>query len=402
MLYQYAAKSTAGGSAAGLLEADTVEAARLQLREKGLYPTSLAPAKARAAGGGAQRLRRGRIAKTDLLMLTSQLALMCRTGMDLAEALQVAAGQCRNAALKSCLDAVYRDVADGKAVSIALRSQSHVFGEAYVTSIAAGEASGRVTEVLGRLSDLLRNEIRLRASLRSVLAYPIVLMGVAGLVLSAVIFFVLPQFEKVFAEMEVPAPPFTQILMDLSSELRARAWLWGAAAGGLAFGLLRFRSHPRLVRAKDRVLMNGAVVRDVTRALFVGRSFRLLGTMLDSGVPLLESIRLCRNSIRNLFGRELFDEMETSVVNGRGLGPAVTACPFVPAGATQMILTAEKTGKLGMVMQSVGEFYEDEGERLLRDLTKLLEPIIIVGLGVVVAVIVAAVMLPLLAFSRPH
>lgn len=405
MFFHYTAKSAQGATTAGVLEADTLAVARLQLRERGLFPLALRPASggATAAAGGASRpLWNRRVGKTDLLMLTAQLSIMCRTGMDLAEALQTAASQCRQPALKECLDAIYRDVADGKSVSAALRKQASVFGEAYVTSIAAGEASGRVTEVLGRLADLLRNEIRLRTGLRSVLAYPIALVGVSTIVMSAVIFFVLPQFAKVFEEMQIPAPALTQILISLSEELRARSWLWGGLLAGGGALALRLRTNPRVRRWWDGVLLNSVVLRDITRSLFVGRSFRLLGTMLESGVPLLDAIRLCRDSVRNLLARALFDDLEESIVNGRGMGPAITACRFVPVGAVQMILTGEKTGKLGSVLQSVGEFYEDEGERRLRDLTKLLEPAIIVSLGVVVAVIVASVMLPLLDFSNVH
>jgi type II secretory pathway component PulF len=140
-------------------------------------------------------------------------------------------------------------------------------------------------------------------------------------------------------------------------------------------------------------------VRDVTQSLLVGRAFRLLGTMLESGVPLLEGLRLTRASIGNSLLRELFDDLEHEVVNGRGLGNTFLNSPFVPSTAAQMIATAERTGTLAMVTQLTGEFYEEEGETRLRDLATILEPLIIIVMGAVVAFVVVSVMLPVFDFA---
>jgi type II secretory pathway component PulF len=146
-------------------------------------------------------------------------------------------------------------------------------------------------------------------------------------------------------------------------------------------------------------MLNWPVVRKAMRPLLVGRTFRLVGTILQSGVPLVEAMRLGRESVRSSQYRHLFNALEQDVLNGKGIGGLLSATPFVPAGAAQMIQTAERTGKLGEVMQLVGEFYEDDGERQVRSLAKMLEPAIIVGMGVVVAFVVISVMLPLLDVS---
>ncbi|MCH7685218.1 MAG: type II secretion system F family protein, partial [Planctomycetes bacterium] len=309
------------------------------------------------------------------------------------------AEQCSNPTLKKTLDAVYQDVSSGKPVSVALRKHSHIFGDAYVASIAAAEASGTMTEVLGRLADLLRNEIRLRNTLRSALAYPIVLGSVALLVVAALVFFVLPQFSKVFIDMGTPAPPMTQMLMDAANALRDHFLILLAVFGGGVWALSRFWFTDRGSRYWDGLVLNAVVIRNATQPLLLGRMFRLLGTMLQSGIPLLEAIRLCRSSVRNRHYRKLFDSLENDVMNGEGVAKALAAAQFVPSGATQMVTTAERTGKLGTVMQSVGEFYEDEGERQVHQLAKLLEPAIIVFMGVIVAFVVLSIMLPLLDVS---
>jgi type II secretory pathway component PulF len=145
----------------------------------------------------------------------------------------------------------------------------------------------------------------------------------------------------------------------------------------------------------DRALLNTIVIRDVTRAFYIGRTFRLLGLMIESGVPLLEGLQLTRNAVRNSLYRELFKELEEAILNGRGLASSLIKAGFVPAVAAEMVLTAERTGTLGMVTELMGAHYEEEGESRLRELATILEPLIIVTMGVVVATIVVSVMLPM-------
>jgi type II secretory pathway component PulF len=145
----------------------------------------------------------------------------------------------------------------------------------------------------------------------------------------------------------------------------------------------------------DRLLLNAAVVRGVTRAVILGRTFRLLGLMIDSGVPLLDGLRLTRRSVTNSLYRELFDRLEQDILNGRGLATSLVTSGIIPPAAAEMVLTAEKTGTLGMVTQLMGEHYEEEGETKLRELATILEPLIIVVMGGVVAAVVTAVMLPM-------
>jgi type II secretory pathway component PulF len=141
------------------------------------------------------------------------------------------------------------------------------------------------------------------------------------------------------------------------------------------------------------------LVRDVTRSLLVGRTFRLLGVMLQSGVPLPEALQLSRSAVQNRCYRDLFSTLLSEVLNGRGLGQSLSLASFIPVDAAQMASTGERTGKLGPVLEMIGEFYEDDGERRLQELMKLLEPAIVVVMGVIVGFIVASVMLPMLDIS---
>jgi type II secretory pathway component PulF len=339
--------------------------------------------------------RRRRIPKRDVFSFTMQLAIMTRAGVDLASALESLARQCRSERLRDTLQVIHADVCAGKPVSNALMRHADVFGPTYVASVAAGEASGRLSEVLDQLARLQQGEMRLRSTLRSVLGYPILLASVSTLVLLGLTLFVLPQFGEIFEDFETPLPVITRVLLAVAGELRSRFWLWGALLVAAVIGLIALRKSDAGRRCWDRFVVNTRLLRDVTQSLIIGRSFRLMGIMIDSGVPLLESVRLVRSSITNSLFRDVFESIEEDLVNGRGMGKRLLSAEVVPDGAAEMMVTAESTGTLGMVTQLIGQHFEEEGETRLRGLVTLLEPIIIVFMGAVVALVVLAVMLPM-------
>jgi type II secretory pathway component PulF len=402
MIFDYTAKEASGKLTSGAVEAVSAAAARQALREKGLFPMSMA-ARATSASSAGKPLKsdwlRKRVPRREVLMFTQQLVILCRSGVDLADALQISSVQCPNPVLKRALEEVYRDLSDGLSVSAAMANQVQVFGEAYVAAVRAGEASSQITEVLVRLAEMLRNEIRLRSTVRAALTYPVVLLGVSAVVMVALVGFVLPQFAQVFDDMGVSAPLTTKLLLETSSSVRTHGLAWALGLLGAGYGVKRLVRTSGFCRVKDALLLNAALVGQVTRALLVGRSFRLMGTMLQSGVPLLEGLQLCRSTISNRHFRAIFDALEREVLAGRGLGQTLLASSYIPAGAAQMMLTAERSGRMGQVMQMVGEYYEDDGERKLQDFARLLEPVIIVIMGGLVALIVASVMLPMLDVS---
>jgi type IV pilus assembly protein PilC len=400
MQYSYTAKSSTGGVTTGSLEAASLSQVQQQLREKGLFALEVKPQERRAARGlSPRRMMWRKVARRDLMSLTAQLAIMTRAGIDVAGALQSAASQCQHAALKRALLEIHRDVGGGAAVSKALGRHVHIFGEAYIASVAAGEAAGKLPQVLQRLAKLLRSEIRLRSTIRGLLTYPVVLSTVSFGVLCGLVFFVLPQFAGIFEQFDVPLPTLTQILIVVSGELRAHWFLYIPLAIISVVGAVLFRLSAVGRRCFDYIMLHALVIRDVNRTLIMGRIFQLLGIMLDSGVPLLEGLRMVRASVQNSLFRDLIAQLEREILNGRGMGETLAGCGFIPSSAAQMVSTGEQTGTLGMVTQTMGEYYEEEGETRLREVAAILEPLIIVLMGVVVATVVLSVMLPMFDFA---
>jgi type II secretory pathway component PulF len=396
MQFIYTAKSKLGDIQSGHISAADVEAAKRALREQSLFPIDI---RTKAAISPLQTLfgtrDRAALSKRDLLSVTTQLAIMTRSGVDLASSFNSLANQCSNQALRGILAQVHKDVTGGKSISDAMQAQAHVFGDAYVASVAAGEAAGKLPEVLGRLAQFQRTEIRMRATVRTLLAYPLLLTGVSSLVVIGLVTFVLPKFVDIFGQFEVSLPFVTQVVVAISEVLRKHIYIWLPLLIASIVGLIVSRNVEAGRRKWDYAMLNLPILRDITRAFYIGRTFRLLGLMIESGVPLLEGLKLTRNSVKNALYKKLFDELEESILNGRGLAVSLINAGFVPAVAAEMILTAERTGTLGMVTELMGEHYEEEGESKLREMATLLEPLIIVAMGVIVATIVMAVMLPM-------
>lgn len=404
MQYDYVVKSKDGRQTAGRVEASSTADARRILLERGEFALSLSE-----ASGGEQQptLKRNRsflngISKSELMMATSQLYVMSKAGIDIAEAIRSVAENCPHDGMKRVLDEIFSDVSSGLPVSKAMEKHTKVFGEAYISAIAAAEASGTMTDALKRLNEMIRNQIRLRGTIGSALSYPLALCCISLLVVGAMFFFVLPQFGDVFQNLGKTPPPFTTMLLELSKFLKENMIAVLGGAGLLLVGFIYSCRSPQTVRFWHSLSLNSIPFRAATRPLLVGQTFRLLATMLQSRVPLLEAIQLCRRSVSNVYFRDLFATLEEEVQVGHGLADTLARTAFVPPSAAQMVRTAEQSGKLGEILETVGIFYEEEGERQLQKLVKLLEPIIVVGMGVVVAGVVAAVIIPLLDVSTTH
>ncbi len=396
MQFVYTAKTATGDIQTGHISAADVEAVKRALREQSLFLIDVRKKVGNSPWKSLLGSRdRSALSKRDLLSVTTQLAIMTRSGVDLASAFHSLSQQCGNPHVRSILGQIHRDVTGGKSISDAMQAQASIFGDAYAASVAAGEAAGKLPEVLGRLAQFQRTELRMRSAIRTLLAYPVLLAGVSSLVVIGLVSFVLPKFVDIFSQFEVPLPALTRVVVVISDLMRQHVLIWLPLVLAAFVGLIVSRHMESGRKHWDYAMLNAPILRDITRAFYVGRTFRLLGLMIESGVPLLEGLRLTRNSVRNILYRKLFDELEESILNGRGLANSLINAGFVPPVAAEMVLTAERTGTLGMVTELMGEHYEEEGESKLRELATILEPLIIVAMGVIVATIVMAVMLPM-------
>ncbi len=325
---------------------------------------------------------------------TSQMSMMVGAGVSLSSALKSLTRQCQSPTMREALQDIQDDVLGGSSLSTSLRKHPKLFDPAYIATIAAGEASGRMQQVLTQLAELQRADLRLRRTIRGMLVYPVLLTLVSLAVVTTLVIFVLPRFATIFEQYELTLPLVTRVLMGIADEARSRWWLWvPLLAGGVGGAAAAVASE------KGRVLFDTALLRmpglkRVTQSLIGARACRLLGMLVLSGVPLVEALRLLRLAISNSVFRRLMVDLEDAVSNGRSLSDALEGNEALPPSAVELIATAEKTGRLGEVSQMMGAHYEEEGQTLARQLVSMLEPIVTIVMGGFVALVVLAVMLP--------
>jgi type II secretory pathway component PulF len=344
-------------------------------------------------------VRKNRVPKAEIADMTAQLAIMTQSGLDLSSALSSLANQCERPALAAVLRDINELVHSGNTLSEALRLYPEVFDGAYVATVAAAEASGRMAEVLKQLAEMQRSEIRLRQSIKGLLTYPVLLTVISFSVISILVVFVLPRFAEIFAQYEVALPVLTRMMLGLATEMKVRWWLWLPVMAGCLAAALAWRMTDGGRRRIDQWLLHVAVFRTVTRPLLTGRTCSLMGLLLQSGVPLLDSLRLCRNAVGNRVYKDLLTDVCDSVINGHGMGPALAEAEIVPQSAREMLITGERTGNLSEVSQLLGAYYEEEAETRMKQVVRLLEPLITVVMGAIVAIVVLSVMLPIFDLS---
>jgi type IV pilus assembly protein PilC len=343
--------------------------------------------------------RRGKVPKQEIADMTAQLAIMTQSGLDLSSALGSLAAQCERPALAAVLQDINELVLSGNTLSESLKMYPDVFDGAYCATVAAAEASGRMAEVLKQLAAMQRSELRLRQSIKGLLTYPVLLTLIAGSVISILVVFVLPRFAEIFSQYEVALPFMTTALLQFSTELKSRWWLWFPLVGAVIGGGLAWRATEQGRRSIDRMALNVPAICGVTRPLLIGRTCSLLGLLLHSGVPLLDALRLCKQAVANVVYKDLLEDIADNVINGRGMGATLLDAEIVPISAREMIATAERTGNLVEVSQLLGTYYEEEAENRMKQVVRLLEPLITVVMGVVVAIVVLSVMLPIFDLS---
>lgn len=409
MNFVYSARSMQGTGCEGTITAESLIDARRQLRQQGLFVLSLQPGRSgmpaaaavetRAAAAAGGRIAWRQVSRNDVMLITSQLAIMSRSGVELADAIASLAGTVRQPKLAAALRDVHDALEEGVTLSSALARWPRVFDDVYVASIRAGEASGRMADVLERLAAMLRNDNRLRSAVTGALAYPAVLTGVSSVVLAAIVFFVLPQFARVFSDIGVVPPPTTAVLLSAGKFTRDHAVAIGLGLiAAIPLGVVAARTSA-CRRRLSAFWLDNPVTRQAARSLATGRLFRLLGAMLQSGIPLLESLQLSARSVASPRFEQLIRSMIDEVTLGHMIGPVLSRADFLPDGAAQMVITAERSGQLSEVFEMTGEYFEQDGERQLRERVRLLEPAVIVVMGLLVGFIVASVMLPLFEFS---
>jgi type II secretory pathway component PulF len=398
MKFAYDGYDKAGAQARGVVEASGEAEARDALRRKGVYVTSVREAGARddahAAAASVGRGPSGRSVKA-LAVFAREMAVLVSTGTPVVDALMAVERQTKDEKFRAVLHSVRRRVEQGEPLSMAMADHPQAFDAVSRSLVAAGESSGQMDEMLQRLAVLARRQAATRSTIIGALVYPALLLAVCVTVTTVMIAVVLPRFAGLFETLDTPLPMTTMLLMSVSDFLRT--YWWGvvpAAIVGVVGGVLWSRSP------MGRSAVAGAIIRTpqfgkLARSFATARIARLLGVLLDARVPMLESLALVRASMTNPAYRRLVEHAEAAVTRGDSVSRVLEKSDLVTPSVAEAVANGESTGRLAMVLLSVADYLDEENDTATKALSSLLEPIIMITLGLVVGFVAISMFLPL-------
>ncbi|MDX1622698.1 MAG: type II secretion system F family protein [Gemmatimonadota bacterium] len=388
--YLYKAQTVGGEEQTGEMSAATEADVVGLLRKRRLVVTSVKE-KPREIN-----ITIGRGYKTkDLVLFTRQFATMINAGLPLVQSLDILASQQPNDKVAEKIRAVLNDVEAGSTLADAMRRHREFFSDVYVNMVAAGEAGGILDTILLRLAEYLEAAEALKRKVRGAMFYPATVMGFAVIAIAVLLMFVIPTFAGFFESAGVALPLPTRIVMGLSDFMVGYWWGILAVIGVVAYLIRSYRQTPQGKRSTDRLLLKMPVLGNVIRKAAIARFSRTLGTLVQSGVPILEGLEITARTAGNKIVEEAVMESRVSIAGGETIAEPLKKSDVFPPMVIQMINVGEQTGGLDEMLGKIADFYDDEVEAAVNALTSVIEPIMIVFLGLVVGGMVVAMYLPI-------
>ena len=342
-----------------------------------------------------KKKKSGKITMRDIVIFTRQFSTMINAGLPLVQALDILSKQSENPALKDVTNAVVFDVESGHTVADALAKHPNAFSELYVNMVAAGEAGGILDTILMRLATFMEKNDALIRKVKGAMIYPGVIMSVAAIAIMVLLIFVIPVFETMFGSVGLALPLPTRIVIGMSRFLKGYWWLMGGAVGGGFMLLKRYYASPSGKLNIDRLLLKMPVLGDVLRKSAVSRFTRTLGTLISSGVSILDDLEITAKTAGNRVIQDAIMQSRASIAGGDTIAAPLQKSAVFPPMVISMIAVGEQTGGLDEMLSKIADFYDEEVDAAVSGLLSLLEPIMIVFLGVVVGGMVVAMYLPI-------
>ena len=402
--YKYTAIDRNGAQTSGKIEATNDEQARQKLMAKGLMVTTLAndagsakPATAQAAPAKAGFTFGSKVSQNDVTIMTRQLATLIVAGLPLLRALELITKQERNPAFKAILANVADSVSQGNNLSEAMQAHPKVFDKLFVNMIRAGEAGGVLDKVLDRLAKFREKAERIQKKVKSALVYPGVVMTVAIVIVYILMVKVVPSFQKLLDGQKTEMPPLTKLVIGISQLLTVYWWATPILVFGVYFLLKQWLSTEKGKELFDRMIFRLPKIGTFVQIVSVSRFARTFGTLMASGVPILQSISITRDTLDNVVIAKSLERVHDRVRDGEPLSVPLEQSGVFPQMVTSMIQVGEETGQLPEMLNRVADIYDEEVDNAVTALTSIIEPVLIVFLAVVVGAIVLAMFLPLIA-----
>ena len=393
--YSWEGRTKAGGTQKGIIEADSIDIVEAQIKKRGLTNVVIKESakgitfKIPGFGGG------GKIDTKELVIFTRQFATMIDSGLPLVQCLEILASQQENKAFKVILYKVKESVESGSTFAEALAAHPKAFDQLFVNLVAAGEIGGILDTILQRLAAYIEKAMKLKKQIKGAMVYPITIMSIAVVVVGVILVFVIPTFAKMFADFggELPAP--TKIVIALSNFLTKYLVVIIAGFYGLIWLVKKYYGTAVGQKNIDRWALKAPIAGPLIRKVAVAKFTRTLGTMVSSGVPIMDGLEIVAKTAGNKIVEEAIYSVRSAISEGKTMAEPLAACGVFPPMVVQMIAVGEATGAMDTMLNKIADFYDDEVDDAVSAMTAMMEPLLMVFLGTTVGGLVVAMYLPI-------
>ncbi|WP_321492294.1 type II secretion system inner membrane protein GspF [uncultured Desulfobacter sp.] len=410
-VFEYSGLTASGKKKSGIIDAENPDAAQDELKLKGIFPTSILRIES-----GAGRIKTGEVPSkekaftlpavfssvksSEITMITRQLATLLAAGFPLLKAVATLVPQARSKVFKRVLSRVKDAIEEGNSFADALGAHPQVFSAVYINMVKAGEASGTLEVVLERLADFNEKREDTKKKIQASLAYPVLMAAIGFLVLVFLLTFIVPNITKIFTDMNHELPMPTQILLSISGLVQSWWWLIIPSPFLALLGLYAIRKTDKGGWILDRIILSLPIFGSLNRQLIASRFSRTLGSLLDNGVPLLTALGITKTISGNRVITQLIEKAAQTVEQGGSLGSVLEKNSAFPDLAAQMIKVGEKSGEMEKMLEKSAELFERNVQTVVTAATSIIEPLIILVMGVVIGFIILAVCLPIFEINQ--
>ncbi len=403
-VYEYKALDIKGKNVSGIIDTESIGLARQKLRAAKIYPTEIkevyAAASPKEKRASALAGLFSRVGRAEMTMITRQLSTLVGAGFPLVSALATLIPQSRSQTFRKILSQIKDSIEGGNSFAGALSLYPDTFTPIYINMVRAGESSGTLEIVLERLADIAEKQQSLNNKIKSVMAYPLVMSVVAAGVLFFLLAYIVPRITSIFADIKQVLPTPTRVLLAISAVLKSYWWIFLLLLIAGLTVIRAMRKNEKGRRILDRFLLSLPIFGTIFRKLAVARFARTLGSLLENGVSMLVALDIVKNIVGNVIIAETVETACKEVEKGHALGKSLESAGTFPHLAVQMIQVGEQSGALESMLNKVADVFEKEVEASMVALTSLLEPMIILIMGVVVAFIVLSIILPIIKMNQ--
>lgn len=403
-VYEYTALDRSGKTLNGIVDADSMVAARQKLRGTGVFPVkvkeTLAKAKEEKPGSFSLNSLVKRVRSEEIHVFTRQLSTLLGAGIPLVSSLDALIHQTENHTLKKVVSQIKESVNEGNSLTFSLSQHPRLFSNIYINMVRAGEASGSLDIVLDRLAEFGEHQQALKGRFKAALIYPIFMACIGTIVLFYLITFIVPNITKIFTEMHQALPAPTVILINVSHFLRSYWWFLLLILFSFVMAVKMFIKRPKGEKMWAEAKLRLPLIGSINRKMILGRFGRTLGSLLQSGVPLLTSLQIVRNIVNNVLIAKVIDDTAVDIREGKSMNGALARSRWFPPMIIQMISVGEQSGELEAMLGKIADAYEREVEADIMGMTAMIEPVMILIMGLAVLFIVVSILLPIFEMNQ--